>query len=254
MTEPLLDEALITALKTFAAIPSVLVASDFDGCVSPIVSRPEDARPNPRSMAALEAAALAPQTHAALISGRARVDLQRLSGASENLTLVGSHGAEFADGFASAISPEQEALLGRIVAEFTSISAGFPGTSVERKPASVTLHTRMASHDDAVGALQLAEAGPATWDGVHVTHGKMVIELAVIETSKGHALDRLRTDLGVDAVIYLGDDVTDERAFEHLRPGDVGIKVGPGDTAAEYRIADPDAVAAVLELAASLRA
>lgn len=253
MSEIVLDDALVAALDAFASRPSVLVASDFDGCVSPIVSRPEDARPNPRSMAALEAAAVAPQTHAALISGRARVDLQSLSGASADLTLVGSHGAEFADGFETAISPAQEDLLARIVAEFTEISAQFPGTSVERKPASVTLHTRMASHEDAVGALELAQAGPASWDGVHVTNGKMVIELAVIETSKGHAIDRLRTAMGVDAVFYIGDDVTDEKAFAHLRDGDVGVKVGGGETVAQYRVADTDGVAAVLELIARLR-
>lgn len=253
MSETALDDALLAALHTFAAQPSVLVASDFDGCVSPIVSRPEDARPDPRSMTALEAAARTPRTHAALISGRARVDLQSLSGASTELTLVGSHGAEFADGFESAISPAQEDLLQRIVAEFTAISARFPGTSVERKPASVTLHTRMASHENAVGALDLAQAGPASWDGVHVTNGKMVIELAVIETSKGHALDRLRAGMGVDAVFYIGDDVTDEKAFAHLRTGDVGVKVGGGATAAQYRVADTDGVAAVLRTIAALR-
>ncbi|MGB3604856.1 MAG: trehalose-phosphatase [Gordonia sp. (in: high G+C Gram-positive bacteria)] len=253
MSETVLDEALVAALEAFSSKPRVLVASDFDGCVSPIVSRPADARPNPRSMAALETAAVSPQTYAALVSGRARVDLQSLSGASGNITLVGSHGAEFADGFESAISVEQEALLARIVSEFTSISARFPGTSVERKPASVTLHTRMASRDDAVAALHLAENGPATWDGVHVMNGKMVIELAVVETSKGHALDRLRGTLGVDAVIYLGDDVTDEKAFAHLRQGDVGVKVGEGPTAAEFRVPDPDGVAAVLEFVTALR-
>ncbi|MGB3697946.1 MAG: trehalose-phosphatase [Gordonia sp. (in: high G+C Gram-positive bacteria)] len=253
MSEAVLDTALRTALDELAASPRILVASDYDGCVSPIVPRPEDAVPNPRSMAALERLAVARDTTAALVSGRARADLQALSGASPAITLVGSHGAEFADGFETAITEAEEALLARIVAEFTSISARFPGTSVERKPASVTLHTRMATHENAVGALELAEAGPARWDGVHVTNGKMVIELAVIETSKGHALDRLRAAAGADAVFYIGDDVTDEKAFAHLRDGDVGVKVGDGATAAQYRVADPDGVAAVLELLAQLR-
>ncbi|KJR05686.1 HAD family hydrolase, partial [Gordonia sihwensis] len=54
MTETMLDDALRAALEAFAARPRVLVASDYDGCVSPIVARPEDAVPEPRSMAALE--------------------------------------------------------------------------------------------------------------------------------------------------------------------------------------------------------
>ena len=61
----------------------------------------------------------------------------------------------------------------------------------------------------------------------------------MLEVSKGAALDRLRERIGADAVLFAGDDVTDETAFARLRPGDVGVKVGEGDTAAEHRVPDP---------------
>lgn len=124
---------------------------------------------------------------------------------------------------------------------------------VETKPASTVLHVRNASAQDADAALDAARSGPADWTGVQVTEGKSVIELAVIETSKGHAIDALRAKFGADSVIYLGDDVTDEKAFAHLRAGDVGIKVGDGDTVAAYRITDTDDVATVLEFVAARR-
>jgi trehalose 6-phosphate phosphatase len=96
-------------------------------------------------------------------------------------------------------------------------------------------------------------AGPATWDGVHVTQGKEVAELVVVEASKGTALDLLRAQLGATGVLFVGDDLTDEKAFVRLRDGDVGVKVGPGDTAARYRVDDPEDVTDLLELLAAER-
>lgn len=253
-----IDGALRAALTDFAALPVVVAASDFDGCVAPLVDDPAHSAPDPRSMAALTALAQAPDTTAALISGRARGVLSELSGARPPLVLVGSHGAEFESGFDDALTPEKTALLNELVAELQAISARRPGTLVETKPASTTLHVRNASEADGEAALAEALAGPAAREGVQVTHGKAVIELAVIETSKGRALDVLRRSAQAQAVLYLGDDVTDEKAFAHLRgPAaggrDIGIKVGPGETGADFRVPDTDAVAAVLELLAALR-
>jgi trehalose 6-phosphate phosphatase len=48
-------------------------------------------------------------------------------------------------------------------------------------------------------------------------------------------------------VVFIGDDVTDEDAFTALRAEDVGIKVGAGATAAEFRVGDQSEVAGILE-------
>ena len=76
------------------------------------------------------------------------------------------------------------------------------------------------------------------WDA-HATAGKAVLEFAVISTDKGEAVDILRDQTDSTAVVFLGDDVTDEKAFRRMRDGDVGVKVGPGDTAAGFRIESP---------------
>ncbi|MCC5698244.1 DUF5911 domain-containing protein, partial [Klebsiella pneumoniae] len=88
--------------------------------------------------------------------------------------------------------------------------------------------------------------GPATWDGVEVTEGKMVIELSVVETDKGLALETLRHQVSATAAIFVGDDITDEKAFSRLHGPDIGIKVGPGETLAQYRVRDTADVATVL--------
>ena len=76
----------------------------------------------------------------------------------------------------------------------------------------------------------------------------------MITTSKGSAIDLLRERDGATAVVYLGDDVTDEKAFARLRDGDVGVKVGPGPSAARYRIDSPEDVAVALAYLAARRA
>ncbi|WP_168701020.1 trehalose-phosphatase [Gordonia paraffinivorans] len=249
---PALREALAAATRA----RRLLLASDYDGCVSPIVSRPEDAVPNPASIVALEKAAALPDTEVAVVSGRELAVLADLSGLTAPVTLVGSHGSEFDTGFVVEVTDAKRALLARIVDELRSIAARFPGSTVETKPAAAVLHVRNADPADAGAALDAARSGPGSWEGVHSTEGKAVLELAVIETSKGHALDILRERLDCDVVIYLGDDVTDEKAFAHLRPdaGDVGIKVGEGETAAAHRVADTDDVASVLDFVATRRA
>jgi trehalose 6-phosphate phosphatase len=105
-----------------------------------------------------------------------------------------------------------------------------------------------------------AQVGAALLDRVRATAdpsltlkpGKNVLELAVTDADKGRALRRLRTELGAAAAIYLGDDVTDEDGFRALQPGDVGIKVGDGETAAAHRVADIAAAVAALEDLADL--
>lgn len=244
---------LVTALRVFASAPRIVVASDFDGCLAPIVSHPADARPDPAALAHLVRLAALPSTTTAIVSGRARADLAGLVEAAAipgigSVTLIGSHGSEFDDGFTTPITVEQRALLARVESALDEIASRFPGTMVETKPASAVLHVRnVADPASADAALDEARRGPAALPGVHATEGKAVLELAVIETGKGYALDALRAQCRADAVCYLGDDVTDENAFRHLdAAADIGIKVGDGETVARYRVAGPELVGDVL--------
>ena len=56
-----------------------------------------------------------------------------------------------------------------------------------------------------------------------------------------------------EAVLFAGDDVTDEHGFAVLRDGDIGVKVGEGQTQAAYRIPEPRSLAEVLGRIAELR-
>jgi len=82
-----------------------------------------------------------------------------------------------------------------------------------RKPTTVTAESlsvelrRALVRDERV--LTAVRSGPAGWDGVSVTEGKSVIELAVVATDKGHALDVLRHEAGASAAVFFGDVFTD---------------------------------------------
>lgn len=238
------------ALTRAAKVPRLLITSDFDGTLAPIVNNPADARPLREGAEALVALSQCRDTSTALISGRALEVLRELSGMPAAVHMVGSHGAEFDSGFAH---PIDRALLDRIATELTAIASTRPGVTVELKPASVALHVRNAEPGDAEAASAQALRSAQAWDA-QLTKGKAVLEFAVITTDKGEAIDILRDQHRASAVIYFGDDVTDEKAFRRLRDGDVGVKVGPGETRAGYRVDEPEDVVAALKYLLQARA
>ncbi|MGW4117267.1 trehalose-phosphatase [Nocardia sp. NPDC004711] len=234
------------ALSAIARVPRLLVASDYDGTIAPIVSDPTKAYPHRESVSALRALAGLTGTTAAVISGRALRDLAALSRLPVEVQLIGSHGSEFDVGFVHAIDNDAKQLLQEVTTTLTQIAQDNPGASVEIKPASVALHVRNASPEIGRRAVFAVRQGPASWVGVQTTEGKEVIELAVVETDKGAALDIVRHQQGASAALFIGDDVTDEKAFKRLSGPDVGIKVGDGESLAEYRVASTEEVSKAL--------
>jgi trehalose-phosphatase len=242
------------ALALLARSPRLLVCCDFDGTLAPIVADPAAARPLPAGVAALRALADLPRTAVALISGRALADLAALSGLTAPIRLVGSHGAEFADGALPGLDGPARELLAEMVRWLRESVAAVPGVALEVKPASVAVHVRRAARPDADRVLTQVRAGPARLPGVQPTEGHEVLELSVITADKGAAIDQLRRESSATATLFLGDDVTDERGFGSLRDGDLGVKVGPGPTAAGLRVNAPTDVAALLARLAIERA
>jgi len=253
-TEPASDSAALhSAVNRFAEAGRVLVAVDFDGVLAEIVGRRSAARPLPASIRALERLSVAHGTHVAIVSGRQLADLTALAQPSPAMTVVASHGAEVA-GTGLRLSPAEVALRDEVTAALQAISSRHPGTELEAKPAAAALHTRLAERDVALSATAAALLGPALLPGAHPIVGKEVVEIRIVDRTKGDALNALREQLTPDAILYIGDDVTDEDAFAVLGPADVGIKVGTGPTLAAYRVADPRAVATVLTNLADVRA
>ncbi|MCK9794673.1 trehalose-phosphatase [Isoptericola sp. 4D.3] len=265
---------LTAAVLGFAGPPDAatsrcarLVALDFDGTLAPLVDDPATSAMTPAARAAVDRlATLAARPVApggdvlrlALVSGRNLTDLAARSAAPAGTYLVGSHGAESGrvtahgvDAVPLRLTDAQALTLERLREGMQDAVDGRRGAWVQDKPSAAVLHTRRCSADDALAAVADADALAARL-GLHAMHGKDVVEVAVVPTSKGIAVERLREETEEDTdlralLLYAGDDTTDEAAFEVLGPGDLGLKVGPGPTRAEHRVADADALAALLE-------
>lgn len=238
---------VLAEISRVARVKRLLVASDFDGTMSPIVDEPAAARALPETDAAVRALVELPDTVVAVVSGRSLAVLRELTGLPPVVQLVGSHGMEFDESFTSGMRDADRARLELIDRQATALAAQFPGLQVERKPASIAIHYRHVAPDQRDAAVAAIAAGPQLVEGAHVTTGKEVVEVAAVQTSKGYALDRLRDREGVDAVVFVGDDVTDEHAFAVLREGDLGVKVGPGPSAAGQRVSGVADVAVLFE-------
>jgi trehalose 6-phosphate phosphatase len=238
-----LDEAV----AAFVRHPTVLVATDFDGVLAPLVRDPSTSRPLPGTVEDLTGLAGLPRTCAAVVSGRDLRTLTELTGLDGTaVTRIGSHGAESSTTETAAVGPAEQHVLEELVRRLGPVVADHPGSGLEHKPAAVVLHTRGLEGPAAAAAEEAAAEVAAQAEGVHVLRGKHVVEMSVVEADKGSALQALREAVGASAVAYLGDDVTDEHVFERLGADDLGVKVGDGPTAARWRVEGPEAAAALL--------
>lgn len=247
------------ALREVAESDLLLVAFDFDGTLSPIVADYKAAAPDRDAVETLFALAALPRTRVAVISGRAREDVERrLGDCPRDILLVGSHGAE--------LSAEDEGLetgsgaaIERYVELLAPVAGRHPGVRLERKPHSLAFHYRGVEEprQDMARRESLAAAGDAA---VAVQEGKKVVEFFAVHADKGTALRNLRAGLdepaggSSSAVLFVGDDVTDEAGFEALDEADVGVKIGSGPTAARYAVDGQESVAPLLRRVYQLRA
>jgi trehalose 6-phosphate phosphatase len=242
-----LPEDLTAALAGLATRRPLLLASDYDGVLAPLVGDPSAAVPLEGVAEVLGRLAAVPGVTVALVSGRGVDDLRTTSGFEGPYRWIGSHGAEFDGPLVEELASRRDAVRDQLA----PVVAGTAGARLEVKPASVAVHVRQVA-DRATGSALLEHVGSLVDPSLTKKPGKDVLELAVTDADKGSALRRLREELGAAGALYLGDDRTDEDGFRALEPDDVTVKVGDGETAARYRVADPAGALALLEQLARL--
>jgi trehalose 6-phosphate phosphatase len=251
------ETVMADALGLLATTPHLLVALDFDGTLSPTIDRPGEARALPDAQEAILRLAAMPKTSVALVSGRSLESLARVGQVPDDVLLVGSHGVEYrVDGESGIeLTDGEKGTRERIHTILDEVAASHESVHVEEKPAGFALHTRLADEETTRSAERDAhDRVEAETSGVTERRGKDVLEFAVRSATKGDAVHRLRALTGATAVLFAGDDVTDEDGFAALADGDFGLKVGAGETRAAFRVDAPADVAHLLDDLAELRA
>ncbi len=224
----------------------LLFATDFDGTLSPIEDNPETPEPTPMNLRSLERFVEHERVRPAVISGRGLDDLRSRVGI-DGVDYVGNHGLELGIDGERQTHPDAEAaepVLEAICNTLTDRLDEIEGTVVENKGVTATIHYRMVANNE-VGTVREAivrtveELGD---DAVEIHDGKKSLELRpAADWDKGTAIGQLyeRVDDGWLA-IYIGDDTTDEAAFQEINSHGVTIHVGDRlDTDAEYRVRSP---------------
>ena len=234
---------------------------DYDGTLTPIVSRPEEAILDEAARRAV--AALARLCPVAVVSGRDLADVRRRVGL-EGIWYAGSHGFDLAGpGGAARVHPGGPAALPDLdlaEREMREALAGVEGALVERKRFALAAHYRLVAAGDRAQVERAVDRALSHYPGLRRTAGKMVLELLPGALwDKGSAVRWLLEALGLAGAgvvpIYLGDDLTDEDAFRELAESGIGIAVleAPRPTAARYQLHSPAEVRHLLdELAAAL--
>ncbi len=252
---------MTSAVECVARTDLLLVALDFDGTLSALVDDPMTARMTRQARLAVDALLQAPDTIVALVSGRSLGDLRIIAEHDDAspVLLAASHGAEYWMPGHEAVDEAPSdalALRDRLRAEAERLGAGVPGSWIEPKSFGFGVHTRRVGDPDAARSLHrevdalVAREAP-DW---RRRQGHDLVEYAFRTEGKDAAIARLREETGATAVVFAGDDVTDEDALRSLRDEDLGIRVGPGETAARLRVADTNELADVLTTIANERA
>ncbi len=241
---------------------SLVLLTDYDGTLTPIVADPAEARLEAEVRGSLWILAQSSRARVAVLSGRGLDDLRGRVGVG-GVIYGGCHGLEVQGPGVTFTHPQaaaQRTALQAVARELRLRTACIPGVRVEPKGLAVAVHYRGAP-PGAVGRLEIEveRAVNGRRDVLEKLRGKAVVEiLPRVAWNKGACalwiLDRLMPALAAPvSIVYMGDDQIDEIAFEALSGKAITVKVGPeGDRSrAAFRLRDTTDVQRLLSALAA---
>jgi trehalose-phosphatase len=234
------DDANDLAAAVARSPRPVLVGLDIDGVLAPIVDHADDATLTPGVLDIISD--LAEHTPLAVVSGRNMASIEERFAFPPSIRAIGSHGSEQRGESVSLDGVERNRMEELLGLALTAARRAGEGAWVEQKPVSAALHVRLADAGRGLEALTWFEHAVSHVDGATGKTGHHVYEALVRPASKALAMAALRRETAAACALFVGDDVTDEEVFASFGEHDFPVRVGPGETQARHRLADPMAV------------
>ena len=206
----MLNLEAIDQFRTLAAARGpLLIATDLDGTLAPIVAHAGDARVPPGAQAILER--LSNSARVAVITGRDLNTARRMVPV-EGVVVVGSHGLEAS--FDDPLIPgvDRVALSAALERIEQRVISACPSSflHIERKAISTAFHYRTVPDIED----ELRAALDPLPEGLRLREGRMVLEvLPDARGGKDIALTALARQLHAKALLVMGDDATDIGMF-----------------------------------------
>ena len=232
-------------------LSSVALFVDVDGTLLEIAATPLSVRVDAGLTDLLRALLLGTGGALALVSGRSIVEMDALF-LPLTLSAAGLHGFERrgASGSYDCRRLPAAPALERARRTMLELASQHPGLLVEDKRFALALHYRRAPQLENVVARAMTEIAASVRPEFELQMGKMVAELRPAGSTKGAAVSEFMSEHPFQGrvPVYIGDDLTDESAFEWVNgAGGLSIAVNvAGATAARERLPSVSAVRAWL--------
>jgi trehalose 6-phosphate phosphatase len=239
----------------------VLLFLDYDGTLTPIAASPLQAVMSLENKELIEHLVKVPVFKVVIISGRMLANVKQMVGI-EGVIYVGNHGWEIEGSsihFESLIPVQFSSMMAKIKYELITQLSDIQGVFVEDKGVTLSVHYRLAGRDKEFLVRRIFEHICMPYrrqNEIKIYEGKKVLELRPpIEWDKGKAalwlLRKHEVLYGRGNVlpVYIGDDSTDEDAFEALKDKGITALVGSPKrfSAAQYYLPQPQEVTELLK-------